>query len=157
MGPKSSLAPREEEAFGEKEVTQYLLDTHCWLWTLLGAEQEVSKNFFREVESWQQQRVLHLSSVSFWEVSLLAAAERIRLDTSVDHLLDTTVADDGWRIAPLTPRILIESTRLPGSLHRDPADRMLVATARELHLTLVTRDDKLLRYSKQGHLSARKP
>ncbi len=58
---------------------------------------------------------------------------------------------------PLTPRILIESTRLPGGLHLDPVDRILVATARELGLTLVTRDKLLLAYARKGHLNARKP
>jgi PIN domain nuclease of toxin-antitoxin system len=57
---------------------------------------------------------------------------------------------------PVSPWILIESVRLPGKLHRDPADRILAATARENGLTLLTRDDALLEYAAEGHLAARK-
>jgi predicted nucleic acid-binding protein len=54
------------------------------------------------------------------------------------------------RLAPLSPAIAVESTRLPGDFHRDPADRFIVATARELGATLVTRDERILRYGAEG-------
>lgn len=146
-----------QESCEEEKVNGFLLDTHSWLWTIRRASGEVSANFFQEVEGWQRRKSLHLSAVSFWEVGLLVAAGRLQLPMPVDRLLDLTTRDEAWNLLPLSPRILLESTRLPGAIHRDPSDRMLVATAREHGLTLVTRDDKLLKYAKHGHLNARKP
>ncbi|MBI2504540.1 MAG: PIN domain-containing protein [Candidatus Latescibacteria bacterium] len=59
----------------------------------------------------------------------------------------------GISLAPLTPEIALASSRLPGELPGDPADRIIVATARILNATLVTRDKKIIAYSKQGHVS----
>jgi PIN domain nuclease of toxin-antitoxin system len=69
-------------------------------------------------------------------------------------LFDEVVMTDGVQIESLTPHILIESSFLPGRLHRDPADRILVATARSQGLTLVTRDHFILDYAEQGYVSA---
>ncbi len=135
----------------------YLLDTHVWLWITRRAQAEVSAGFFREVENWQREGIAFLSPVSAWEIGLLVASKQLELDLPIDRLWERDTGDHGLRIVPLTARILIESTRLPGEVHRDPADRMLIATAREHGLTLVTRDKNLLRYAKEGHLKARKP
>ena len=58
-----------------------------------------------------------------------------------------------FELAALDPAIAVASTRLPGQLHGDPADRLLAATARQLNLALVTADEKLLAYGAQGHLA----
>ncbi len=58
----------------------------------------------------------------------------------------------GISLAPLSPKIAVASTRLPGELPSDPADRMIVATARQLGATLVTADQALLTYGQTGHL-----
>lgn len=60
----------------------------------------------------------------------------------------------GIRLVPLTPHAAIASSLLPGRLHGDPADRLLLATARETGATLVTRDRKILAYAQQGHVKA---
>ena len=64
------------------------------------------------------------------------------------------IATPGVRIEALTPEVLIESSFLPGVLHRDPADRILIATARRFDLTLVTRDHTILDYAQEGHVRA---
>ncbi len=56
-------------------------------------------------------------------------------------------------LTELTPKVLMESSFLPGSLHPDPADRIIAATAREFDLTVVTRDRALLDYGREGYLS----
>jgi PIN domain nuclease of toxin-antitoxin system len=63
------------------------------------------------------------------------------------------LATPGLILAPLTPEIAIASTRLPGDLHGDPADRLIVATARVHGATLMTKDSKLLAYGRAGHAS----
>ena len=135
----------------------YLLDTHVWLWISEGASKEVSRDFFSEVEEWQRQRTVYLSPISCWEVVLLVAAQKYRLDGPIEDMWEQDTNAESFLIAELTGLILFNSTRLPGELHRDPSDRILAATARAHKLTLVTRDKRLLRYAKQGHLNARKP
>jgi PIN domain nuclease of toxin-antitoxin system len=105
----------------------------------------------------QRQRLLFVSAISILEIARLVTLQQYALASSIDDFVAEATADDGFQLCDLTPRILIESTRLPGEIHRDPSDRLLVATAREHGLTLVTRDKRLLRYAKQGHLNARKP
>ena len=141
----------------EEKVNGYLLDTHVWLWTMRTARDHVSSHFFDDVEQWQRSGLVYLSPITCWEVGLLVSANQIELDQSIEALWERDTNPGSFRIADLTARILIESTQLPGELHRDPADRILAATARVSGLTLVTRDKKLLDYAKQGHIKARKP
>ena len=141
----------------QKQVNGYLLDTHVWLWISEGAAGEVSRDFFSEVEEWQRQRRVYLSPISCWEVGLLVAAQQYRLDRPIQDMWEQDTNPESFRIAELTGLILFDSTRLPGDLHRDPSDRILAATARAHKLTLVTRDKRLLRYAKHGHLNIRKP
>ena len=135
----------------------YLLDTHVWLWIIRTAPDQVSSHFFSDLQDWRRARSVYLSPFSCWELGLLTAANQLDLDRSIEELWERDTQPLICRIAELTAPILIESTRLPGNLHRDPADRILVATARLNDLTLVTRDWRLLDYAQQGHLRARKP
>ena len=146
-----------EEVQKEKEVNGYLLDTHVWIWIIQAAAENISANFFAEVESWQRQRLSYLSPYACWEMSLLLEADQLELDEPLAEIWRRDTDSDAFRIADLSAEILIESNRLPGELHRDPADRIFAATARMMDLTLVTRDKRLLAYAKQGHLKARKP
>jgi PIN domain nuclease of toxin-antitoxin system len=135
----------------------YLLDTHVWLWIIRESSDEVSSHFFDDVLEWQQQRSVFLSPISCWELGLLTSAGQVALNEPLETLWARATNQDTCRIADLSALILIESTRLPEDFHRDPADRILAATARVNQLTLVTRDKRLLDYAKQGHIKARKP
>jgi PIN domain nuclease of toxin-antitoxin system len=95
-----------------------------------------------------------VSPISAWELGLLSAKGRMPTTTSPANLFRAVVMADGVKVEALSPELLIESSFLPGKLHRDPADRILVATARALGLTLVTRDQIILDYAQQGHVSA---
>ncbi|HEX4154536.1 MAG TPA: type II toxin-antitoxin system VapC family toxin [Acidobacteriaceae bacterium] len=136
-------------------MNRFLLDTHIWIWVQQRDTSKLSSAAFRTVEVWQREQRLFLSAISAWEIALLEQAGRIRLGMPPERFLDLATQDGGFQLLPVSPRILIESVRLPGDLHRDPADRILAATARESGLTLVTRDDRLLEYAAQGHLNAR--
>ena len=135
----------------------YLLDTHTWLWVQQGETRHLSPDLLLEIEHLQKQRKVCVSAISVLEIARLVADGQYDLGISVDRFVTEATENDGLLLLDLSTRILIDSTRLPGEIHRDPADRLLVATAREHNLTLVTRDKPFLRYAKQGHLNARKP
>lgn len=97
---------------------------------------------------------LRVSPISAWELGLLSAKGRLPTAMPPLRLFNQVVATEAVKVEALTPDVLIESSFLPGELHRDPADRILIATARVRGLTLVTRDHFILDYAKQGHVSA---
>jgi PIN domain nuclease of toxin-antitoxin system len=92
--------------------------------------------------------------ISIWELAMLENRGRVALPMNIRTWVDQALSKPGIAVSPLTPEIMIESVHLPGELHGDPADRMLTATARVLGATLVTKDDRVLRYSKLRHVRA---
>jgi PIN domain nuclease of toxin-antitoxin system len=131
-----------------------LLDTHCWLWAQLGLIQRLSKAALQAIRSAESDGNLRISVISIWELAMLENRGRVALPMNIRTWVDQALSKPGIAVSPLTPEIMIESVHLPGELHGDPADRMLTATARVLGATLVTKDDRLLRYSKQRHVRA---
>jgi PIN domain nuclease of toxin-antitoxin system len=136
-------------------VSSYLLDTHAWVW-LIQDDKRLSHANSQLMEDARASLELFVSVISVWEVALLVQRDRLQLERSLESWLDLSFTGWAVRMADLTPEIAVESTRLPGELHRDPADRILAATARAENMTLLTRDSNLLDYAKQGHLRARR-
>jgi PIN domain nuclease of toxin-antitoxin system len=93
-----------------------------------------------------------LSVISVWELGILEAKGRVRLQSPCDQWVREALATPGLSLAPLTPEIALESSRLPGLFHGDPADRIIVATARSLGARLLTRDQKMIEYGRQRHV-----
>ena len=85
-------------------------------------------------------------------VAKLVERGRLTLPCPVFEWLQQALAYPGVRLIELSPRICAESTQLPGSFHRDPADQIIVATARVLDMPLITRDEKILAYPHVKHL-----
>jgi len=133
-------------------VSGHLLDTHYWLWYQMGNAQRLRPDARNRLIDLQSRGQLYLSAISILEVARLVADGRLEINTTVDAFVAEATGEAGLPLLPLSTRILIESTRLPGDLHRDPSDRLLVATAREHGLALVTRDGELLRYGRTGHV-----
>ncbi len=96
--------------------------------------------------------IIYVSPISAWEVGLLAARERLKLLITPQRWFRRVLETPGVRLAPMPPDLLIDSSFLPGTPPRDPADRIIVATARDHGCTLVTRDRALLDYGEQGHV-----
>ena len=90
--------------------------------------------------------VIGVSAVSCWEVAHLHARGRIELPVEIEEWMRLALAYPGVRSFDLTAQVAVASTRLPGHLHRDPADRFLVATARAYDCPLITSDQRLLTY-----------
>jgi PIN domain nuclease of toxin-antitoxin system len=135
----------------------YLLDTHTWIWVQTGETDRISRDVRKELEKGQVRGQVFLSAISVLELARLVSLRQRTLPCSVDDFVSDAFSDDALVLLDLTPRIMIESTRLPGTFHRDPSDRLLVATARAHGLTLITRDKQILDYAKAGHVNARKP
>jgi PIN domain nuclease of toxin-antitoxin system len=102
---------------------------------------------------------IFVSPISAWEVGLLARPSG--RNTPPSEFLPTpkawfarVMAGPGIRPAPFTPDIAIDASHLPGEIHGDPADRMIVATARQLSIPVVTRDARILAYARRGHVAA---
>ena len=118
-----------------------LLDTHVLLWWMLDeAKRHLSHEQVALLERAEKHGVF-VSAITFWEIAKLVELKRISLRTPVEVIFQDLEADPGVEILPLTPSIALESTRL--ALHRDPADQIIVATARVHDLRLVTVDDRI--------------
>ena len=111
---------------------------------------QTSRRAIREAQA--SRAGVYVSAITAWEVATLVSKRRYRLFVPPQVWFARLLALAGVRLAPLTPEILIESAFLPGQPPKDPADRMIVATARQLGFTLITRDQKLIAYSGQDHL-----
>ncbi len=94
----------------------------------------------------------YVSAISAWEIGKLASLNRIAAPVPPLALFRSFVETLDLREAPLTPAILIASSFLPGAFHRDPMDRVLIATARETGATILTRDRAILAYGAAGHV-----
>jgi PIN domain nuclease of toxin-antitoxin system len=95
-----------------------------------------------------------VSPVSAWEIGMLAARKGIAFRPDPAAWLREFLDRDGVRLAPLTPEAAIAASFLPQPLHADPADRLLIATSRELDAPIVTRDRAILAYAKAGGVRA---
>jgi len=135
----------------------YLLDTHAWVWAQTGETARFKRDVRKELERSQANRQVYVSAISVLELARLVSMGHLTLPCSIDDFVAQAFGEGMLLLLDVTPRILIDSTRLPGDIHRDPADRLLVATARAHGLALVTRDKQLLTYAKQGFMNARKP
>jgi PIN domain nuclease of toxin-antitoxin system len=142
--------------FGGKRMNDdlLLLDTHCWLWAQLGMVSKLSRGALSAIRRAELAGRLRVSVISVWELGMLEQHRRISLPLDIRTWVSEALSKPGLSIAPLTPEIAIESSRLPGELHGDPADRILVASARILGATLLTKDQKLIEYSRHHYLRA---
>jgi len=119
-----------------------LLDTHAWVWWVA----EPARLSKRAAAAVRSADALGISAISCWEVAMLVAHKRLRLDRDVLVWVQQALSLPRIVLLPITPEIAVASTRLPGRHHGDPADRILTATARETGVALVTRDRGLRAY-----------
>jgi PIN domain nuclease of toxin-antitoxin system len=131
-----------------------LLDTCTIIWMVDDAPlSDIARAAIRRAANSDS---VFVSPVSAWEIGLIAnrASAGFRFHPSAVLWFQTLLAKPGIYLTPLAPDAAIEAAALPGRLHRDPADRLLIATARDLGVPLVTRDARILAYAAQGHLDA---
>lgn len=131
-----------------------LLDTHVWIWLMEG--NPLLENKYRKmINSAAQDNNVHIAAITTWEVSMLAMKKRIILEKPVLAWLNQALSLPGVELRELSPEVAAESCDLPenSKFHGDPADRLIVATARVYGLTILTHDKKMLSYAKQHYVS----
>ena len=130
-----------------------LLDTHVLVWLLDGNERlgEKSRTLIQQSA---QADSLYVSAITPWEIAMLVSKGRLTLVQEIGEWLRIAISMPGIRMAPLSIDVSVASTRLPGTFHSDPADRIIVATARHLGAILVTEDKLILDYGKAGHVKS---
>ena len=121
-----------------------LMDTHVWFWSLTEPE-NLSKAALDIIQRTETD-LRSIASISIWEFAMMVARRRIEIKMTPEQWLDYAIHKTGLRVFDLTPKVAVESCELPGDFHRDPADRIIVATARINGATLVTKDKKILGY-----------
>jgi PIN domain nuclease of toxin-antitoxin system len=129
-----------------------LLDTHVWIWLMEGSL-ELGHKQQKTINEAAQLGVVGIAAISVWEVAMLVEKKRIKLEKPLLAWVQEALALPGVELKPLTPEIAVESSQLPDGFHGDPADRLIVATARMHQLTLLTHDQKILDYAKKEYLS----
>jgi PIN domain nuclease of toxin-antitoxin system len=120
-----------------------ILDTHSWVWWV-DDNQRLTQQHREWIQEYQSQG-LGISIIYCWEVAKLIEVGRLTLSISVEDWLEGALAYPGVQLLDLTIPIVVESTKLT-SFHRDPADQMIVATARIYGCPLLTADSKILAY-----------
>lgn len=131
-----------------------LLDTPVWLWLAFGTPEKIKASTRKVLEQASTDEPLLISIISVWEVALLEAKQRLSLPMTVEAWIERALDRPDIRLIGLgRPRTVIDSCRLPGDFHPDPADRLLVATARSENAVLVTHDKKILDYGAAGHVN----
>lgn len=127
--------------------TPLLLDTHVWLWTLDGTAGALTKPSIRLIERAAGAGRLYVSDISFWEVAMLVSNGRLELAADPTLWLQRAALAPGIQTLPLTRDVLIESTRLAGTPHGDPADRLLMVQAQLIGASLLTCDKGIVAYA----------
>ena len=121
-----------------------LFDTHAWWWAI--NEPEILSQEAYELISRTPADQRAIASISIWEFAMMITRKRIRLKISPEEWLDHAINRTGITVFDLSPRIALESCNLPGNFHKDPADRIIVATARVHKLKLITKDKNIIGY-----------
>jgi PIN domain nuclease of toxin-antitoxin system len=124
-----------------------LLDKHIWFWWVQDVNQLTPQQ--RTALSNGERDGLGVSVISCWEVAMLVAKKRLALSVSATDWVRQALPYPGIRQLRLTPNIAVASTELPGDFHPDPADRIIVATARAHDVPVMTNDDRIRNY---GHV-----
>lgn len=133
-------------------MSPLLLDTHATIWMMRNERLARAAQDAIDAAS-RFSATIWVSPITAWEVGQLVARNRLNLSVTPRGWLLRLLAVPGMRLAELSPEILIASSFLPGRPPKDPADRILLATARDLGATLVTRDRAILAYGESGQVS----
>jgi PIN domain nuclease of toxin-antitoxin system len=119
-----------------------VLDTATWIWRASDPK-HLTASARRAID--EVERAL-VSAISVWEVAMLVAKRRIQLDRPVEQWVGVALALPKIQLAAVDPAIAVRSTKLPGEFHPDPADRIIVATALENAVPVISPDERIRSY-----------
>lgn len=121
-----------------------VLDTHVWIWWLT-PESPLSTSEREALDAAAENRELHLAAISLWEAQVLHARNRIELPVPFREWISRATDERMLTLLPLGVEVVIEADSLPRAFHGDPADRLIVATARAHAMPLATHDSAIRR------------
>jgi PIN domain nuclease of toxin-antitoxin system len=125
-----------------------VLDTHVLLWWAGGESDALSATALAAIKREQKkQGAILVSSISAWEIAMLVDRNRLALSMDVAAWITAVTRIENLRFVPVDNPIALDSVTLPGTFHPDPADRIIVATARKHAAPLLTRDKKIQDYA----------
>ena len=116
-----------------------LLDTHAWLWWV-ARDAQLSASAAAAITADGRPSI---AAITLWEVAMLVEKGRVQLNLNLAEWLRMATSGSGVAILPITTEIAARTTRLGADFHGDPADRLIVATALEHGLTVITKDDRI--------------
>ena len=127
-----------------------VLDTHVWIWWV-DDHPRLKRSVRDRIDTESDVRI---SAISLLEIATAVSLGRLVLKPSPQKWLEIAQTAEQVRIEPLTDALCLNSVSLPGQFHRDPADRLIVALARQLNAELITADEKILAYSSVTTIAA---
>jgi PIN domain nuclease of toxin-antitoxin system len=123
-----------------------VLDTHVLIWWING-DSELSRSALKAIEAEQSGGgEILVSAISAWEIAMLVERGRLTISREIGEWMDLIKSIPAVRFVSIDDEIAMQSVALPGDLHKDPADRFIVATARKFGAALATKDEKLTNY-----------
>ena len=117
-----------------------VLDTHAWIWWVAGEASQLGAKSIEALDGLSSDARPYVCDISLWEVATLVELGRLDLGEPLESWLETAAHPRTVQVVPISARIAAEVARLPSTFRRDPADRLIVATARALDRPLLTRD-----------------
>ena len=135
-----------------KTSLELLLDTHIWV-RFINGDTTLPTKIVDAVEAARLRSEAYVSVISVWEVALLVKRSKLTLPLGVESWVEGALQLAGIHLLPFSPAIAIETVALPTPMHKDPADRILVASARVERLRLVTLDGEILAFARDTNLA----
>ena len=130
-----------------------LLDTHVLVWAAED-DRRLGDSARAMIEETRHADGVAISAITPWEIALLVEKGRLQLAMELGTWIQTVLHAPGIDLMPVEPPIAIDSVRLPGEFHADPADRLIIATARHWRALLLSADRAILAYAAEGHVQA---
>lgn len=130
-----------------------LLDTHVWIWSMED-KSKIGKKALQLLNN--SAHTLYISPISTLEIAQLLIKNRIRFTSSIEHWIDQSITRLKLTTSPITHQVSVEAYRLGESFHGDPADRILVSTAKLMNCPLMTADQTILSFDDVYTIEARK-
>lgn len=130
-----------------------VIDTHALVWLFEG-DPQLGRKARQKIHEERAGKGVYIPAVSIWETAMLVNKAKLVLSRSVREWFDAVLLSPGFHLAQINVAIGIDAGSLPGNIHGDPADRLIVATARSLGCSVLTVDRKILDYAEEGHVQA---
>ena len=137
-----------------EDDSKLLLDTHVFIWLMNGTAGKISKPRQKLISKKARLSMVYVSAISIWEIGMREAKSRIKFQISCNEWIKRALGTPGISLLELSPEVAVESSRLPGNFHGDPADRIIVASARVHGMHIMTADRRILDYASDGNVAA---